>query len=56
MKCDVAIGKDLYGNTVLNGGSYIFLGIVDRMSEETTALTPSNMKIKEMDVGFSERG
>ena len=46
MKCDMDIRKDLYGDTVLSGGPTMFLGIVDRMSEETTALVPSNMKIK----------
>ena len=46
MKCDVDIRKDLYGNTVLSGGSTMFPGIADRMQKELTALAPSTMKIK----------
>ena len=36
MKCDVDIRKDLYGNTVLSGGSTMFPGIADRMQRELT--------------------
>merc|ERR1712065_10928 len=46
MKCDVDIRKDLYGNTVLSGGTTMFPGIADRMQKELTALVPSTMKIK----------
>merc|ERR1712146_539970 len=46
MKCDVDIRKDLYGNTVLSGGSTMFRGIADRMQKELTALAPATMKIK----------
>jgi actin len=46
MKCDVDIRKDLYGNTVLSGGSTMFPGIADRMQKELTALAPATMKIK----------
>jgi len=46
MKCDVDIRKDLYGNTVLSGGSTMYPGIADRMQKEITSLAPSNMKIK----------
>jgi actin beta/gamma 1 len=46
MKCDVDIRKDLYGNTVLSGGSSMFPGIADRMQKEITALAPATMKIK----------
>merc|ERR1711901_11656 len=46
MKCDVDIRKDLYGNTVLSGGTTMFPGIADRMQKELTALAPSTMKIK----------
>uniref|UniRef100_A0A0G4GPU2 Uncharacterized protein n=1 Tax=Chromera velia CCMP2878 TaxID=1169474 RepID=A0A0G4GPU2_9ALVE len=34
MKCDVDIRKDLYGNTVLSGGTTMFKGIDDRVSKE----------------------
>lgn len=46
MKCDVDIRKDLYGGVVLSGGSTVFMGIADRMTEEISALSPSSMKIK----------
>jgi len=46
MKCDVDIRKDLYGNTVLSGGTTMFEGIADRMTKEITALAPASMKIK----------
>jgi actin-related protein len=46
MKCDVDIRKDLYGNTVLSGGTTMYPGINDRMQKEITALAPSSMKIK----------
>ena len=46
MKCDVDIRKDLYGNTVLSGGSTMFPGIADRMQKEISALAPPTMKIK----------
>merc|ERR1719226_237777 len=40
------IGKDLYGNIVLSGGTTMFDGIADRMQKEITALAPASMKIK----------
>lgn len=46
MKCDVDIRKDLYGNTVLSGGTTMFPGISERMQKELSALAPSTMKIK----------
>jgi len=46
MKCDVDIRKDLYGNTVLSGGTTMFDGIAERMQKEITALAPASMKIK----------
>lgn len=46
MKRDIDIWKDLYSNTVLNGGATIYPGILDRMQEEITTLEPSMMKIK----------
>ncbi|XP_047306667.1 actin-66-like [Impatiens glandulifera] len=45
MNCDVNIRKDLYGHIVLNGGSTMFSGIVERMKKEITALAPSGTKI-----------
>jgi len=46
MKCDVDIRKDLYGNTVLSGGTTMFEGIAERMQKEITSLAPASMKIK----------
>jgi len=46
MKCDVDIRKDLYGNTVLSGGTTMFTGIDARMTKEIVALAPPTMKIK----------
>jgi len=46
MKCDVDIRKDLYGNTVLSGGSTMYPGIDVRMAKEITALAPPSMKVK----------
>ena len=43
-KCDVYIRKDLYDNVVLSGGTTIFQRIVERMTNELTALPPSTMK------------
>ncbi|XP_022907432.1 actin, acrosomal process isoform [Onthophagus taurus] len=46
MRCDVDIRKDLYANTVLSGGSTMFVGIADRIQKEIGALAPASMKIK----------
>lgn len=46
MKCDLDIRKDLYNNIVMSGGSTMFPGIADRISNELTAQAPSTMKIK----------
>lgn len=45
-KCDSDIAKDLYGNTVLAGGSSMMPGIGDRLQKEISALVPPTMKIK----------
>jgi len=46
MKCDVDIRRDLYGNTVLSGGSTMFPGLAERLNKEMTALAPASIKIK----------
>ena len=46
MKCDVDIRKELYGNTVLSGGTTMYPGIDVRMAKEITALAPASMKVK----------
>merc|ERR1719157_325538 len=40
------IGKDLYGNIVLSGGTTMFEGVAQRMENEIVALAPTSMKIK----------
>merc|ERR1712080_245741 len=42
----MGIGKDLYANTVMSGGTTMYPGIADRMQKEITALAPSTIKIK----------
>jgi actin-related protein len=46
MKCDVDIRKDLYGNTVLSGGTTMYEGIADRLTKELTNLAPPAIKVK----------
>ncbi|KAL4224602.1 actin [Mactra antiquata] len=46
MNSDIDIRKDLFGNTVLSGGSTMFPGIADRMKKELDCLVPSSMKVK----------
>jgi actin beta/gamma 1 len=46
VKCGVDMGKDLYANIVLSGGTTMFPGIADRLQKEITALAPPAMKIK----------
>jgi len=46
MKCDVDIRKELYGNTVLSGGTTMFEGIADRLKKELTTLAPAAISVK----------
>merc|ERR1712241_502526 len=46
MKCDVDIRKDLYANIVLSGGSTMFSGISDRLTNEMKHLAPASIKCK----------
>ncbi|KAH8266308.1 hypothetical protein KR038_011978 [Drosophila bunnanda] len=46
MKCDMDIRKDLYGNTVLSGGTTMFPGMAERLQKEITALAPSSRKVR----------
>merc|ERR1712203_640819 len=46
MKCDIDIRRDLYGNTVLSGGSTMFPGISDRLTKEMKQLAPASIKCK----------
>merc|ERR1712146_646387 len=46
MKSDLDIRKDLYQNIVLSGGTTMFEGIGERMTQEITTLAPSSMTVK----------
>jgi actin-related protein len=46
MECDVDIREDLYGNTVLTGGTTMFSGIADRLTKEIKAVAPETMTVK----------
>ncbi|XP_037800703.1 actin, cytoplasmic A3-like [Penaeus monodon] len=46
MKSDLDIRKDLYGNTVLSGGTTMYPGIADRLTHELSELAPPTMKVK----------
>ena len=45
-KCDIDIRKDLYQNIVMSGGSTMFEGIEEGMSNGVKKLAPKNTKIK----------
>jgi len=45
-KCDIDIRKDLYSNIVLSGGTTMFPGIEERLTQEITKLAPKAAKIK----------
>merc|ERR1719376_1709565 len=44
--CDIDIRRELYQNTVLSGGSTMFPGIENRLSQELTTLAPSSVKVR----------
>ena len=46
MKLDIDLRKDMYENIVISGGTTLFAGIAERLSEEITALAPASMKVK----------
>ena len=46
MKRDVHIRKELYANVVLSSGTTMFREIVERITNELTALVPFTTKIK----------
>ena len=45
MKCDVDIRRDMYTNTVLNGGTTMFPNIDVRLWMELMALAPASIKV-----------
>jgi actin-related protein len=46
VRCNLDIRKDLYANVVLSGGSTMFPGMADRLTNELINLAPATMKIK----------
>merc|ERR1711972_739900 len=42
----ITIGKDLYANIVMSGGTTMFNGMSERLPKEVTNLAPSSMTIK----------
>jgi len=44
--CDIDVRRDLFGNTVLSGGSTMFPGIDARLQHEISQLAPSNVKVR----------
>ncbi|KAH9502268.1 Actin-2 [Bulinus truncatus] len=46
LKCDVDIRKDLFNNIVLSGGTTMYTGIGDRMTQEVSSLAPGAVKVK----------
>jgi len=46
MKCDVDIRKHLYTNIVLSGGTTMFPGISERLTNEVSKLAPSSIQVK----------
>jgi len=46
MKCDVDIRRNLYSNVVLSGGTTMFDGIAERLTNELSALAPASIPVK----------
>lgn len=46
MKSDVDIRKELYGNLVLSGGTTMYNGLCERVTNEVSKLAPESMKVK----------
>lgn len=46
MKGDTDIKKHSYANNILSGGTTMYHGILYKMKEEITTITPNQMKIK----------
>jgi actin-related protein len=46
VQCDVDVRAEMYGNTVLAGGTTMFPGMDVRMTKELTSLAPPSMRIR----------
>jgi len=44
--CDIDVRRELYSNTVLSGGSTMFPGIEQRLTNEMTTLAPASVKVR----------
>jgi actin-related protein len=45
MKCEIDVRRALYANVVLSGGTTMFPGIAERLTQELTGLAPSKIKV-----------
>jgi len=45
-RCDIDIRRDLYQNTVMSGGTTMFPGLQERMTNELTTLAPASVKVR----------
>jgi actin len=46
MKCDIDLRKDLFNNIVLSGGTTMYRGIGERLTEEIKRLSPQNIPVR----------
>lgn len=46
MKCDIDLRKDLFNNIVLSGGTTMYRGIGERLTEEIKRLAPANIPVR----------
>lgn len=45
-KCDIDMGREMFGNILLSGGTTMLPGYVERLSNEVIALAPTDSKTK----------
>ena len=46
MECDIDVRKELYGNTILSGGTTLYEGLPDRLEKELDAMCPMQNTVK----------
>lgn len=46
MECDIDVRRDFYQNVVLSGGTTMYPGLCERLSNELSALAPASVKVK----------
>jgi actin-related protein len=45
-KCDIDIRRELYGNTVLSGGTTMYSGMSERIEKELKSIVPAGVQIR----------